>query len=304
MKNAKNLIIFVFSLIIIVQSAIIIHLISARKPAVSIKQSTQVTRRAVSGERRSASYYESRQLKKEAPGAEPRQTQGMIALVIDDWGYNLRNKDFITGNDFHVTLSILPFRAYSTRISQMAHKAKKEQIIHMPLEPKEKEKYGLEENTILVGMDRGKIIGLLDAATKSVPYASGISNHMGSRATEDSRTMTIVLEYIKEKKMFFLDSVVTPDSVCEDLSNQIGVVFFQRDFFIDNESDPVYIKKQLLNVANRASRKGFAVGIGHDRPVTISVLKEVIPELQKEGYQFVYLSELAQVRGQRVEREA
>ena len=34
------------------------------------------------------------------------------------------------------------------------------------------------------------------------------------------------------------------------------------------------------------------MGIGHDRPVTVGVLKELIPQLEQEGYQFINLSEI------------
>jgi len=37
---------------------------------------------------------------------------------------------------------------------------------------------------------------------------------------------------------------------------------------------------------------GHAIGIGHDRKVTLEVLKEVMPELDREGFKFVFVSEL------------
>jgi polysaccharide deacetylase 2 family uncharacterized protein YibQ len=41
-----------------------------------------------------------------------------------------------------------------------------------------------------------------------------------------------------------------------------------------------------------ADEKGWAIGIGHDRRNTLEVLKEEMPKLEKEGYKFVYVSEL------------
>jgi polysaccharide deacetylase 2 family uncharacterized protein YibQ len=34
----------------------------------------------------------------------------------------------------------------------------------------------------------------------------------------------------------------------------------------------------------------IAVGIGHVKPVTLEVLKEEIPKLKREGYEFIALS--------------
>ncbi|MBI5872755.1 MAG: divergent polysaccharide deacetylase family protein [Candidatus Omnitrophica bacterium] len=290
MNNFKNFVIFVLSVIILIQSVFLAYFIYRRAP------SPKVSRAAVAPVR----------LKEAAPKKEVKPTVaakpviaprpavvlGRIALVIDDWGYNLKNRDFITDNDFHVTLSILPFKEHSTHVAQLAYHKNKDVIIHMPMEPQNKENYGLEENTILISMDKKSVVRLLDGAFAVVPYAKGISNHMGSKATEDTRIMKVVMEYLKSRDLFFLDSLVTSRSVCRGVARRFKLGFAQRDVFIDNESDAVYIRGQILKLAQRAKQMGVAVGIGHDRPLTIEVLKEMIPELEAEGYRFVNLSEI------------
>jgi polysaccharide deacetylase 2 family uncharacterized protein YibQ len=42
----------------------------------------------------------------------------------------------------------------------------------------------------------------------------------------------------------------------------------------------------------RARIHGQAIGIGHNQKITLEVLKEAMPELEKEGYKFVYVSDL------------
>ncbi len=289
MNNFKNLVILFLSLIVLVQSVFLVYFLSQKTAASKIQKSHEapVAIKDVIEE-------------KETP-VEPQQPQpvkpkpanlGTIAIVIDDWGYNLKNKYFITDNDFHVTLSVLPFRAYSAKVAEMAQSSGKDVIIHMPMEPHNKESYGLEENTILTDMDKRTVIGLLDKAFDAVPYAIGISNHMGSKATENLRLMRMVIEYLKKKNMLFLDSLVTSESVCGSLAKRFGLEFAQRDVFIDNESDPEYIKGQMEELAKVARKKGVAVGIGHDRPETIAVLSYMIPELERQGYRFVKLSEI------------
>lgn len=290
MNNFKNFVITVLSIIVIVQSLFLFRLISRQGHPVS-----RAARPARVSERKAPPLKE-----KPAPAVRPRAEEkerpvavvGKIAIVLDDWGYNLKNKDFVINNDFHVTLSILPFRAYSTEIAQMANTAHKDVIIHMPMEPHDKENYGLEQNTLLVSMDKKTVLRLLEAAFESVPYAKGMSNHMGSKATENFQLMKVVIEYLKKRGVFFLDSFVTPKTVCRQVAKSFGVTFFHRDVFIDNESAPEYIKAQMNQLAQKARRSGMAVGIGHDRPATIAVLKEVIPQLEKEGYRFVGLTEV------------
>ena len=289
MNNFKNFVIFVLSLIILVQAAFLIDLLSHRQ-ALKPKEAPKKAEVAVPAQPAVIPGAVEKAIP--VPMVGPGVVLGKIALVLDDWGYNLKNKNFITDNDYHVTISILPFRAYSTHIAQLAYHKNKDVIVHMPMEPLNKENYKLEENTLLTGMDKKTVVRLLGDAFSVVPYAKGLSNHMGSRATEDPRLMKIVFEYLKNNNFFFLDSLVTSQSVCRRLAKSFGIGFTQRDIFIDNDSDPASIKDQLYKLAKRAQRTGVAVGIGHDRSTTIAVLKEVIPQLEREGYQFVNLSQV------------
>ena len=106
------------------------------------------------------------------------------------------------------------------------------------------------------------------------------------------KCQSTVLLYLKNKNRFFLDSFVTTKTVCRGLARKMNVGFAQRDVFIDNDNNASAIKEQVLKLARKAKSAGVAVGIGHDRPVTVSVLKELIPQLEQEGYQFINLSEI------------
>lgn len=293
MNNFKNFVIIVLSSIIIIQSAFLIYLL--RRGAEPGRKKTRPAPIVVPVKEKERAP-EPKATPQERPEPElivrPKVKLGKIAIVIDDWGYNLKNRDFITDNDFSLTLSVLPFKAFSTEVARLAHSKNKDVIIHMPMEPHNKDDYGLEEKTLLTTMDKDTVIKILDQAFGAVPYARGISNHMGSMATENTRLMKIVLDYLKKREMFFLDSLVTPRSVCRRLAQSIRLRYAQRNVFIDNESDRAYIRAQLVKLAVMAKSKGVAIGIGHDRVNTVAVLKEVIPELEAQGYEFVSLSEV------------
>jgi polysaccharide deacetylase 2 family uncharacterized protein YibQ len=115
---------------------------------------------------------------------------------------------------------------------------------------------------------------------------------MGSRATEDNRTMQIIMSELKNKGLYFLDSFVTSRSIAESEAFRSGVSFVKRDIFLDNQADAAYIRQQISKLMAQARKHGFVVGIGHDRKTTLEVLRQVMPEMVKEGYRFVYLSEM------------
>jgi hypothetical protein len=141
-------------------------------------------------------------------------------------------------------------------------------------------------------MDEAKIKEIIDLDLSSIQFAKGVSNHMGSKATEDPKTMNIIFNELKNKHLYFLDSFVTGKSVGQELANKINIKFAKRDVFLDNVLDAKYIRQQIYQLKIKARQKGEAIGIGHDRKITLEILKEVMPELEKEGYKFVFVSEL------------
>jgi polysaccharide deacetylase 2 family uncharacterized protein YibQ len=221
----------------------------------------------------------------------------MIAIVIDDWGYNLNNLPALYNIKKPITLAILPNLKYSTKIAQEAEKKRYETILHLPLESKGNK--NPELLTIRCSMEDKEIMRKFDLSLQSVPGASGVSNHQGSKATENSSVMQVVLGQIKNKNLFFLDSVTSGKSVCKKISKTMDLRCAERDVFLDlpssaydkkNVSD--YIRTQLYKLAKVGLKKGYAIGIGHDREVTLKVLKETIPELEKMGLKFVRVSDV------------
>ena len=234
--------------------------------------------------------------KKEQPKSEGRETylaaaQGKIAIVLDDWGYNLNNVEPLKQINEPLTLAILPRRAYSARIAGLAKEFNKEVILHLPMEPRQEKQYQLEPDTILINMSKQEILRILEVDFKSVPGLKGISNHMGSQATESEDLMKIIFEELKKKKLYFLDNL-TGKTICKKLALEVKLPYARRNVFLDNKSDAEYILGQLEVLAKTAKQYGFALGIGHDRKKTLEVLVQAMPELKKRGFKFVYVSEL------------
>ena len=219
---------------------------------------------------------------------------GTIAIVLDDWGYTMRQVKDLQSIAEPLTLSVLPNLPFSRRVAEEAHAHGDEVILHMPMEavsssaPREKA-------TLLTTMSREEIVKRLDHSLDEIPHARGISNHQGSKATAERAVMEIVMDEAKRRNLYFLDSFVTPKSVCDQVARTIKIRFVRRDIFLDNDQDPAAIEKNLFRLAAAASRNGQALGIGHDRPNMLKVLKQDLPALKRAGYKIVAASELARV---------
>jgi uncharacterized protein len=228
---------------------------------------------------------------KKLPKAKLPVTYGRIAIVIDDWGYHLNNFAIVQGIKQPLTCAILPNLRNSGIVAKELNRLGFEIILHLPMEPRER--YRLENNTITANMNAQEIHSIFEKDLVSVIFAKGVSNHMGSRITEDNRVSSMVMAEAKKHKLYFLDSFVTAKSVCRTIARKIKIKFAKRDVFLDNQDDPEYIRGQLEKLKNLSRKQGTAIGIGHDRKNTLMVLKEMLPQLENEGYKFVFVSEIA-----------
>jgi len=229
------------------------------------------------------------------PAVIPRRPASKVAIVLDDWGYNMRNIALLDSIDIPLTLSILPSLPYSKRIAvREGQKENREVILHLPMEPGD-ETIRLEKNTLLTSMDKDKVLLLMEVSLSTVPNAKGASNHMGSKATQDETLVRTVMDELEKRDLYFLDSLATSGTVCEKEAKGRGMRFAKRDVFLDNVADKKYISGQMDKLIGQARRNGSAVGIGHDRRLTLEVIKEKAKQL-KDDYEieFVLTSELTE----------
>lgn len=225
-------------------------------------------------------------------------TRSKVAIVIDDWGYNLNNIAILERIGKPITLSILPNLTYSKKVAEEAKAEGLEVILHLPLEPENKN-LRLEQDTITTDMPNNLVEEKLKALLNSVPYIVGVSNHMGSKAMKDTHLMEVILKTLKKEGLFFLDSLVTSKSVAADISKKIRLQYIRRDVFLDiptgdykDQFDYVKIRQQLFKLANIAIKRGSAIGIGHDKEITLSAIKDIVPVFKEKGIDFVFVSEV------------
>jgi len=228
--------------------------------------------------------------KKEARGTIPVDKEPVFVLVLDDFGYSEKNLEKVADMGISMTIAVLPNAPFSGKICSFSEQNGIETILHLPMEPGENTKF-LETNTLDETMSDDEIMSIVRNGFFSVFSAKGVSNHMGSKATKDERIVNIVFDEIKKRKMYFLDSFTTQDSVCEEISLKKGIPYVKRDIFIDNNAEEAYIEKQLLTAEIMAREKDFVVALGHDRRITIDVLSKIIPQLRIRGIKFLTISE-------------
>lgn len=223
---------------------------------------------------------------------EKKDIKGQIVLIIDDFGYSYGTieQGFMKLNPA-VTFSVIPGHTYSRKIARLAVRNGHPVMIHMPMEPL---KYhgGEESYMIMDGMDQYEVEYRINKAISELPMAKGMNNHMGSRITGSVDMINKISRVLKEQNLFFVDSYTVNGTVVRKVMKSHGIRVFERDIFLDHVNTEHEIRRQLMKLSRVAQKKGIAVGIGHNRSLTLKILNEMMPILENDGFEFIPAGDL------------
>lgn len=213
-----------------------------------------------------------------------------IALIFDDLGESLEQLKMIFSLKIPLTVSIIPNRRFSKSIAYISVRSGYTVLIHLPMEPKNKNFVKKAYPFIEADMYPNKIASITRSYLNSLQIAKGVNNHMGSKITENRDLMRIILAEVKKKNLFFIDSRTSDNSVAYDTAKEMGLQCWYNEGFIDSEKDEESIKKKLYRFIDVARKKGKIVVIAHPSKRTIKILKEELPRI-KDKVKFITVEE-------------
>ncbi|HLE25694.1 MAG TPA: divergent polysaccharide deacetylase family protein [Thermodesulfobacteriota bacterium] len=209
-----------------------------------------------------------------------------VVIIVDDLGFMKEPIDKLLEIPAQLSFAVLPNLPYSHYAAEMAYKNGRDVILHLPMEPTDSSGYAAfdaGEDVLLMGLPKDKILDKLEKNLTAIPYIKGVNNHMGSKFTENTELMELILERIKSKGLFFVDSRTSKSTSGFKVAKELGIKTAERDLFLDEDSQRAdYIKSQIERLIRVSKEKGYAIGICHPYPDTIKVLSEVIPDIKKE----------------------
>ncbi len=215
-----------------------------------------------------------------------------MAIIIDDMGSSMQEARSLAGIGVPLTFSIIPGLRSYREVAAFAASSHIETMIHIPMQSKGWPERRLEPNGLLVSMDDAAINEHLEDFMHNLPGAIGANNHMGSEYTEHEDRMRTVLNTLKGRGLFFVDSVTSPRTVGMRLAQELGMKTARRSVFLDNEQDNAYISGQLDQAVRLAKKSGGAIAICHPHPATIRALEAALPGLARQGITLVPASQL------------
>ena len=217
---------------------------------------------------------------------------GRLAIIIDDMGSSMSEARSLAAIGVSLNFSIIPGLRSYREVAQFAKSRGIETMVHMPMQSKGWPGIRLEANGLLVSMDGSELGERVAGFLRDIPEAVGANNHMGSEFTEHEDKMRSVLETLKSKNIFFVDSVTSPQTTGLRLAREIGMKSGRRNVFLDNEQERAYIIGQLDQAVKLAKKAGTAIAICHPHPETIRTLASALPGLAAQGVTLVPASQL------------
>ncbi len=212
-----------------------------------------------------------------------------VAIIIDDIGYRQSDKAVLTLPN-NITLSVLPHTPLGNSVARTAHERGYEVILHLPMHALNGKKLG--PGGITNDMSETDIKQTINQAFNTVPFAKGVNNHMGSLLTQLDDPMLWVMKILKQKQLYFVDSMTTRFTKAGSTAEKLGIPQLKRQIFLDNNLSQSALNKQFEHLIALAHRQGQVVAIAHPFPETIRYLKLNLPRLQREGISLVKTSEL------------
>lgn len=226
--------------------------------------------------------------KKLAVDTHPKMPR--IAILIDDLGYNRHGMESSLSLPTEVALAILPSTPFATQTALTAQKQKRITLLHAPMENQRELKLG--PGGLYAKMTEHELKETLIKDLDGLPGIQGVNNHMGSLLTTKAEPMKWVMETLKGRSLFFIDSLTSPKSVAEKTAQEHGLETVSRDVFLDNIRTEQAIDKQFSRLLKLARLHGSALAIGHPYPETMAYLKKRLNHLDKDGVRLVHLSDL------------
>ncbi len=208
-----------------------------------------------------------------------------IAIVIDDMGRSLAAGRRVIALPGPVACAFLPHAPHTRRLAEQAHAAGKEVMLHLPMQSMAGRP--LDAGGLTLDMTRTAFLRTLDEDLARVPHVVGVNNHMGSLLTRHPGHMTWLMQALRDRGLFFVDSRTTHHTVARRIAFEQRLPSRRRDVFLDPEPGNASLQREFRRLLAIAREKGSALAIGHPYPETLAFLERTLPELAGTGVTLV-----------------
>ncbi len=238
------------------------------------------------------------------PNGEPRRPSGepviplsatggpRVAIIVDEVGAGRDVFESLRDLGRRLTVAVLPGLPLAQSIARAALRGGMEVLLDLPMEP-----YGYPQldpgpGALLMSMPREEIRRRVVQHLEALPGVVGVTNHMGSRLTEDRARMRAMLEVLAARRLFLVDAYASNLSVAYDEARAVGVRAARRQLLVDPARGENGERASWDEVAGWAERRRQVIVLARAQSLTVRLLREYIPRWEARGLRLVPVSEL------------
>jgi polysaccharide deacetylase 2 family uncharacterized protein YibQ len=219
-----------------------------------------------------------------------------VAIIIDDIGYDLGSVRELLKINADLTFAILPFCTHTREAAEMLHRAQRETLLHLPMEPDSYPREKPGNGALFTDMNDEELVFQLEKDLAAVPYISGVNNHMGSKFMGDEKKLSLIFSKLKKKGLFFIDSRTSANTKAFAASEKVGLPVAARKIFLDNSRNYNEIYNNLINIAKNNGDVSPVIIVGHPYPETIRAINDAIKVIREKGVLIVPVSQIIKAK--------
>jgi hypothetical protein len=227
--------------------------------------------------------------------ADAARAPARLALVLFGLGDDPVPAAEALGMQVPFAVAIAPGAPTSGALFRAARDARREIVLHLPLEPVNYPQVNPGPGTVLVTMRPAEITGLTHRYLDQAGTVAAVANYMGSLATQDMSVMSAVYRELKRRHLPFIHVTPAAGAVCRSLAAQMGILYAEPDAIIDAEtrgSDPRALDRRWNEVLAAARGRDGTVVWLRASPLVRGWLARATAANRIQGVDLVPLSSL------------
>lgn len=225
----------------------------------------------------------------DAPERLPR-----VAIVVTQLG--------LLESETNTAIATLPsavslaFSPYSEGLDDWLAAARAEgheALIMLPMEPSGFPLNDPGPNTLLSHLPAEENRVRLEWALSRTAGYPGVTNLMGAELSERPDVVRMLLQWLNERGLFYLDSQAVPRPAVADVALEVGIPYVANDRTLDIVPEPVAIDRALASLEALALERGYAVGVASAFPVSVTRIERWARDLEERGLVLAPVSAIA-----------
>jgi polysaccharide deacetylase 2 family uncharacterized protein YibQ len=233
--------------------------------------------------------------KQEAPqplsAVENKRSKGTpkISIIVTNLGLNRRSTELALTLPKQFGLGFLPYTKSLTSLLNKAQNNGHEIYLYLPLQTSKSldnpGRYALmtnlppEENAVR-----------LSVVLNSHAKYNGIYSNFKEVFTSDKQSCKGILDHLNDRNLIFILGKTSEKGLPEHIKSCKNII--PTNIIIDIDPDKEAIEKELEKLVKVASKEGLALGYAQGLILTIEMLRDWAPSLEKRGIKLVPVSEL------------